>query len=435
LAQLDQDEPGWRLEDIEAARAVISEVENSARCVVAARKLLPKDWPSKESYGTFRDLVPNEQLSAELSNSLSQELDALHPAVLEARKLAERPRGRHYIIYDRNVMQTKLNDQDGTRVITHLLGYDAMRHAQAGNMKEALTSCRAAFNAARSIGDEPLAVTQMVRLACVNLMCLTTERVLAQGEPGEADLVTLQRLLEEEDRHPKWRTILRGERAFFHSLLDAVARGDVEEKYLKRFVAEKGMALKWPELLLDWHSPADLPREHRVMLVLLTRRLQAAQLAPHEQYSADEEFTRGLFIKQMAPYTFPGAWVSYLRQVMRSRANSHVYSRCMAALLAVEHYRLTHNKWPEQLADLVPKFLTSIPLDVYDGQPLRYRRLSDGVVVYSIGPDRTDNGGILNRGQTGTSDGDLGYRLWDVSQRRIPSNPPAHAPGPPGNHR
>jgi hypothetical protein len=48
LAELDRTDPGWRLADIEAEREQIPEEENSARVVVAAAKLLPKDWPPKE---------------------------------------------------------------------------------------------------------------------------------------------------------------------------------------------------------------------------------------------------------------------------------------------------------------------------------------------------------------------------------------------------
>ena len=47
----------------------------------------------------------------------------------------------------------------------------------------------------------------------------------------------------------------------------------------------------------------------------------------------------------------------------------------------------------ERLEELVPQFLPSVPLDPYDGQPLRYKRLPAGFVVYSIGADGRDDGG------------------------------------------
>ena len=50
--------------------------------------------------------------------------------------------------------------------------------------------------------------------------------------------------------------------------------------------------------------------------------------------------------------------------------------------------------WPTSLEDLVPTYLPRLPLDMFDGQPLRYRVTEDGhPVLYSIGIDYDDDGG------------------------------------------
>jgi hypothetical protein len=89
-------------------------------------------------------------------------------------------------------------------------------------------------------------------------------------------------------------------------------------------------------------------------------------------------------------------------------------------MVAVERYRVANNRWPDTLPELVPAYLPKVPLDPYDGAPLRYRRLSDGVVIYSVGADGKDNGGKLTDGRTREGI-DVGFRLWDVSQRRQPA--------------
>src|SRR5262245_40112547 len=55
LAELDESDPGWRLEEIEAAREVIPEAENSARVVMAALKFLPRRWAEESE---IRELPP-----------------------------------------------------------------------------------------------------------------------------------------------------------------------------------------------------------------------------------------------------------------------------------------------------------------------------------------------------------------------------------------
>ena len=62
--------------------------------------------------------------------------------------------------------------------------------------------------------------------------------------------------------------------------------------------------------------------------------------------------------------------------------------------IAVERFRLLYEgRLPEKLEELVPQFLSELPKDPFDGEPLRFRRLSAGFVIYSVGKDRTDDGG------------------------------------------
>jgi hypothetical protein len=51
-------------------------------------------------------------------------------------------------------------------------------------------------------------------------------------------------------------------------------------------------------------------------------------------------------------------------------------------------------------------------LESHDGEPLRYRALEDGAIIYSVGPDGQDNGGKLGKGPNkgGT---DIDVRLWN----------------------
>jgi hypothetical protein len=75
-------------------------------------------------------------------------------------------------------------------------------------------------------------------------------------------------------------------------------------------------------------------------------------------------------------------------------ARSDAKIRETQAALAVERYRLVNGKLPNQLSDLVPTFLPAVPSDPFDGKPLRYKTLTIGYVVYSVGDDRQDNGGV-----------------------------------------
>jgi hypothetical protein len=60
---------------------------------------------------------------------------------------------------------------------------------------------------------------------------------------------------------------------------------------------------------------------------------------------------------------------------------------------AIQRYHLAKGAPPNQLADLVPAYLEQVPIDPFDGQPIRYRRAEPGYVLWSIMDDGQDNGG------------------------------------------
>jgi hypothetical protein len=71
--------------------------------------------------------------------------------------------------------------------------------------------------------------------------------------------------------------------------------------------------------------------------------------------------------------------------------------------IALELYRRGHGDWPTSLSQLVPATMPALPIDRFDGRTLRYR-LSDGKpLLYSVGTDREDDGGVLPRLQNPNS--------------------------------
>ncbi len=86
--------------------------------------------------------------------------------------------------------------------------------------------------------------------------------------------------------------------------------------------------------------------------------------------------------------------------------------RVTATALAAERYRREHGHLPPLLTALTPVYLRAVPLDPYDGQPLRYRENAEGVVIYSIGSDGEGNGGEIDRQRLGIHRTDLGVQLW-----------------------
>ena len=67
--------------------------------------------------------------------------------------------------------------------------------------------------------------------------------------------------------------------------------------------------------------------------------------------------------------------------------------RMLITEFAIRLFRNDHQRLPASLDELVPAYLTNVPLDPFDGQRLRYKVSETGFDVYSVGLDGTDDGG------------------------------------------
>jgi hypothetical protein len=68
---------------------------------------------------------------------------------------------------------------------------------------------------------------------------------------------------------------------------------------------------------------------------------------------------------------------------------------------------------PDSLAALAPRFLETLPADLIDGQPLRYRKESaGGFILYSVGWNQKDDGGTIARTSGERQELDLSEGDW-----------------------
>jgi hypothetical protein len=76
-------------------------------------------------------------------------------------------------------------------------------------------------------------------------------------------------------------------------------------------------------------------------------------------------------------------------------ADSRAQNALLLTTFALHAYRLEHGAYPATLASLVPGYLTAVPADPFAvSGPIRYRPSGSRYVLYSIGPDGKDDGGM-----------------------------------------
>jgi hypothetical protein len=162
-------------------------------------------------------------------------------------------------------------------------------------------------------------------------------------------------------------------------------------------------------------------REHAWVLTHLNEAVRASRLSPQEQLKKFEELEKD--VDQAPPLA--QLLVRAYRKLAAANVRSVMLLDCARAGLGVERFRLQQGRWPDSLDEVAAaKLLEQVPVDPYDGKPLRYRRWAHGVVVYSIGPERTYAGDALDAEDASNPPAvHPEFRLWDTSQRRQPPRP------------
>jgi hypothetical protein len=439
VAALDRKDTGWRFEDLEKQRPALSDRRNGALRVRAASALLPPAWPlggrleadsglSEDEREALEDAVFTSKPSAPLTGRpldvLRSELSRLQAALVEARKLVDYPDGRYPIVWKVDFFNTSVEEVQQSRWVCVLLAYDAFLRAQDGDTEGAWLSGHAAVNVGRAVGDEPDLICQLVRAAEVDTAVHSVERSLAWGSPGEHAIERVQRLLEREDEEVPAliRHALRGRRALVHRMLEAYEAGRLTgEQMFGQMGRESSVNLE----SLDPFRVPRMQQAHAAYLRDVTALIEATDLPFAVQRTRIDGLTGG------APICGNGIWSRELTamflasdaKVLAIGPRQRARLRGAIAALAAERYRKKQGRWPDSLKALTPDYLARVPADPYDGAPLRFRRLADGLVIYSIGPDLKDNGGNIDRANPKKEGTDIGFRLWDVAQRRHPAVP------------
>ncbi len=435
VAELDRTDPGWRLDEIEAKRPNIPAEENGALQIVEFRRIVSEmtgrpgsegNWQSQEMEKHFEavnSLAPTARLPADEAALFRKELARMAPALAQAQKMTGYARGRFPTAHTRDAFSTLVPDQATGRQLAKILQLDAWVQIHDANRPAAVKDCLALLNLARAYTDEPFAIVQMIRMAIFRLTMQTIERMVAQGECTEGELLAFQQEFDQAMSVPTPVIMARGERGAMHHFLSSLAAGDVSDTATLEFATGTKDRSQLP-------SGTEIRQMHSRVLELYTQLVKLAKQPPEKQSSLmqalDERSLSAPWAKiplarslLVGPVHDPkGKLRSAFAGSVEANTRHQAELRSMIAACAVERYRLARGEWPQDLASLVPTYLKEVPQDPFDGKPLRFRRTSDGVVLYCLGSDRIDHEGKIRRDYSKTEGFDVGFELWDLTKRR-----------------
>jgi len=94
--------------------------------------------------------------------------------------------------------------------------------------------------------------------------------------------------------------------------------------------------------------------------------------------------------------------LSSREKILARKCRENASLRATRTVLALRAFQMTNGRNPQSLEQLLPDFLEAIALDDFDGKPLRYSPILK--VVYSVGDNLTDDGGVQSTNRLKSAD-------------------------------
>jgi hypothetical protein len=417
MAEADRLDPGWRLEDLDRDRSTVPLEQNAAVPInAAATKASATNLGlSNDDSKIISETPPQHQLDPEINGKLRQVMDRFMEAEATARKAANLKTGWFPHQWTPNLIGTlvphiEIEEVEGLGL---QLGYLAMLQSQDGKHEDAWQASLTLLSLPRSFGQDPFLYTALVRMGMRPMAVSSFERCLAQGTVSEAQLADAQQRLAEEAKEPIFLYGARAERATLHAMMTNLEMGRI--KFTDIFSPEDASVFEW-----QYRIPGlSLKKDHAWMLRHLNEAVEYAKLPPTEMRAKMQELDQRSKDRPaiLTPYLMPK-----LASISERAVRGQVLLDCAIAGIGVERFRLQHGRWPDTLDEVVSaKLLDKVPTDWFDGKPLRYRKTTDGVVVYSISQKGNYAGDALDTGKTFDPRFDrVEFRLWDEIHRRQP---------------
>lgn len=359
----------------------------------------------------------------------------------DIRKAAQRPQMNFHLDFLK-LHELELNHIPRLRRACGWLMVNVMIHLQDGRVREAIVDLETVLLLTSKIRGEPLIIAQEYAYWIERDAMEVTWGILQAEGLREADLSKLQILWLKSDQGAnmtaavmmeQWMALetirtARDSKATYDKYLDDLLPGIRKPFSHKLFdghsfqswaididwlIRDTVQTISEATKRLRWKYYASYDEERVIcestMATLRTLKALSSGTNAYQILKDFEPWSREIFYHLSANPFLDSSSYSMITTIDNVIPAESI-RRLAGTAVALKRYQLKHGEWPETLEALVPEFLTTIPTDPGDGQPLRYRRQSnDEFLLYTLGYNGRDDGGEAVRENGATTD--PGFRV------------------------
>jgi hypothetical protein len=406
--------------------SVVPDEENAA---LLLRQAASKQVPPGDRDVSLSDLATDRALCAERRDLAAQLVRDNAETLGLLRAARGKTAARWGTVIASPVINVMLFSLPPQRDLAKLLVVTAIHQHQTGDDAGAIESIRDMLAVARHVEDgEPILISHLVRVAIDALATNTVEAICtdlrvapaeppAQGRgvprhwPGgfrsnanqspTADQAAsrdsvealIAELLDERSLQASSKLSMYGERMMQLDAVVALTQGRFGLTSAP-MASSAGLFNRCTALLLA-------PAWKLDGLRMIERTTRMAEATSAQNWPA----AASMIPATLQPPSGPAAVVRLMSSILEPSLDRAVQThfrlrtdrRLAATGLAVRLYELDHGRRPDVLTELVPDYLASIPTDPFhaDNAEIRYLPDAPSPLLYSVGPDGVDDGGVF----------------------------------------
>jgi hypothetical protein len=309
------------------------------------------------------------------------------------------------------------------RVVAQTIGQRAQCYMLLGEPDKALQELTLLHEMNRLLEGKPVTlVSAMIETAITGLYTAMIADGFRLGVWHEPQLAALQAQLAEVNLAPQLRSALLTERAGICRVLETQSAAKFHQSFAMSGNQTLWQRLQDPKMLLVSLAPGGWNQQNMVVVATVDQKYLDCFDAERQVFSPRKSDSVVLDMQKtfnhVTPINFLAAMsVPNFSRACQTLARTQTLVNEAKVACSLERYRVAHGNYPETPEFLIPDFIQKLPADVIGGQPLHYRRNSSGnFLLYSVGWNETDDGGVAVRNTNGSVVLEQGDWVWDPLQ-------------------
>ncbi len=279
---------------------------------------------------------------------------------------------------------TLLPELNSMRNTVRLLCVKALLEAESGKTKEAFDTLLVGLKVSNHLKDEPIVLSQLVRVACDGIIIECIENISGSKEiPVEKATLIMDELSIHQDIEP-FIKCMDGERVGGVWTFERILRGKAREL---QEVSYNDPPLPVPLIFIVSVLGKPIFKKDFACYLTFISKMQDSYNIPYYEYVKDRiedaDVPKCCILTRIS--------LPALDRVRELQARHQADIDICRTGLALKLYKTKNGNYPEKLESLAPEFLKEVPTDPFSGKSLKYSRYISGFKLYSIGPNMQDD--------------------------------------------